>query len=143
MNFRVYLTMNRLLLDLFLTFQDIKMCQRPHRDRTNTAEGAHHHHSGGHHHHHHHHHRGHHVKASEGDREVMGGASQGPQGVTSDVCCHGQPRYPYAPYVEGSPTHKRSHRKRDGGISKDTPQYGPSKRSKQRYREGVEYVQYL
>ncbi|VDO14866.1 unnamed protein product [Rodentolepis nana] len=122
-----------------LRLEDMKMCQRPHRDRPNVAETPHqhhhHHHTGG--HHHHHHHRGRHSKGDNGDHEQMG-PPQGPPGGTSDVCCHNQPRYPYTPYLEGSPTHKRSHRKRDGGASKDAPPYGPSKRSRQRHKEATD-----
>ncbi|VUZ56076.1 unnamed protein product [Hymenolepis diminuta] len=117
----------------------MKMCQRPHRDRPNTVESSHqhhhHHHTSG--HHHHHHHRGHHSKGGEGDHESMG-TPHGPPGGASDICCHGQSRYPYAPYVEGSHANKRSHRKRDGEALKEMPPYEPPKRSKQRYKEAAE-----
>ncbi|KAM7542669.1 hypothetical protein Aperf_G00000006944 [Anoplocephala perfoliata] len=117
-----------------LRIQDMKMCQRSHRDRPNTAEPHHHHHHSG--HHHHHRHRGHHK--SEGEHGPMSQKGPPPLPGASDVCCHGQPRYSYAPYVEGSPSNKRSHRKRDGVSPKETPPYGLPKRGKQRYKDTKE-----
>ncbi|VDM30498.1 unnamed protein product [Hydatigera taeniaeformis] len=112
---------------------DIKMCQRQHRDRIAGLHQQHHHH---HHvgHRHHHHHRGHH----KGEEHGAQGQAPPPPPPTPDVCCHGQPRNPYGAYNESSPSHKRSHRKRDLVPPRDTcaPQaYALTRRSKHRYKD--------
>ncbi|KAH9280348.1 putative ferm, rhogef and pleckstrin domain-containing protein [Echinococcus granulosus] len=117
-----------------LRLQDMKMCQRQHRDRVAGLHQHHHHHAG---HRHHHHHRGHHKGEEHG---TQGQAPPTPR-PTADVCCHGQPRYPYGAYNESSPSHKRSHRKRDAMPSRDAcvaQPYRLTRRGKHRYKDANE-----
>ncbi|VDK37522.1 unnamed protein product [Taenia asiatica] len=114
---------------------DIKMCQRQQRDRIAGLHQHHHHHHTG--HRHHHHHRGHH----KGEEQGTQGHTPPPPLPTSDVCCHGQPRYPYGAYNENSPSQKRSHRKRDVVPPRDAclaQPYGLTRRSKHRYKDANE-----
>ncbi|KAL5107566.1 FERM ARHGEF and pleckstrin domain-containing protein 2 [Taenia crassiceps] len=118
-----------------LRLQDIKMCQRQQRDRIAGLHQHHHHHHTG--HRHHHHHRGHHKGEDQGTQ----GQAPPPPLPTPDICCHGQPRYPYGAYNETSPSHKRSHRKRDVVPPRDAcvaQPYVLTRRSKHRYKDANE-----